>query len=167
MPVVIRLAGPTRRMTTGTSPPTTGDDNSSCFSLDPCALAPTSQYADRIRRPAPVGGALRPRPWWRTASPRAVVRARASSAAAMSSRPEEQAPPSCKANVGSSSSTGRLKLVTFNDRNGSRLCKNSLEIPVSEVRRWRHCRFSLKLAEMENRKSPLRPGLPPSRPQRP
>lgn len=50
---------------------------------------------------------------------------------------------------------------------GSRLCKNSLEIPASEVRRWCHCSFSRKLAEKENRKSPLRLGLPPSRPQRP
>ena len=52
-------------------PPTTGDVNSSCFSLDPCALAPTRQCAGRIRSPAPVGAALRPRPEWRPASPKA------------------------------------------------------------------------------------------------
>jgi len=57
--------------------------------------------------------------------------------------------------VGSSlSADGRISVATGKSR--PRLCKNSLEIPASEVRRWRHCRFSRKLAEMENRKSPLR-----------
>ena len=60
---------------TGTSPPTTGDDNSSCFRLDPCALAPGRQCAGRIRTPAVVGPALRPRPCWRPASPRAGAQA--------------------------------------------------------------------------------------------
>ena len=74
--------------------------------------------ARRIRTPAPVGTAVRPRPEWRPASPRAEALGLSSVVAAMSAHPEEQGSPSCKANVHSRTGTGRPKLVKFNAQRG-------------------------------------------------
>ena len=80
---------------------------------------PTRQCAGRIRTQAPIEPAVRPRPWWRPASPRAGAHGLSSGVATMLAHPEEQGSPSCKANVRSGGSTSRPKLMKFNDRLGS------------------------------------------------
>ena len=105
-----------------------------------CTLPNTStrRRAGRIGTPAPTEPALRPRPCWRPASPRAGAHGLSSDVAARSVRPEEQGSPSPEANVRITSNTGHPELPKFNDRNGS-LCKSLHSDPyvhIPTMRRW-------------------------------
>ena len=99
-----RLAGTAGRMTTGKSLPTTGDRGSSCFGLDllrigTSSTAPTRRCADLTGSRAPVGAAVRPRWWWRPASPISAAHGLSSGVAARSTRPGESVAISCGANI--------------------------------------------------------------------